>query len=349
MYNNIPGLLSYGGVGIGIQFLDCTLRDGAHVNGGEFGSAHIRNIISSLSKASSDIVEIGFLKNVVYDEDVTSYPVIEDAEDILKQSFPKDDVTYALMARADTYDISKLSDCNGRIKLIRIAFYYDYLEKAIDFAKTVKSKGYDFTLNLINTPGSSLEELEKLIVYANEIKPYAVMIVDTFGVLDVDTMVMIANNYHKKLDPSIRLGLHAHENMSMAYSLAQQFIRTVGNERDIIIDGSLMGIGRAPGNLCTELVCNYLNERYEKGYGLSAILESISDDILPIKENHKWGYSPEYFLSARYKVHRSYAEYMSDDGMELRKINEALSKIDVQHSKKFDKDYLLKIIEENDK
>ena len=338
-----------GEVEMGIQFLDCTLRDGAHVNGGKFEKDHIKNIISRLSKAFCDIVEIGFLKNVVYDEDITSYPEMKEAEDILRESFSNDDVRYSLMARADTYDVSKLSYCEGKIKLIRIAFYYDYLDKAIDFAKVVKSKGYDFTLNLINTPGSSLDELERLIDYANEIIPYAVMIVDTFGVLDVATLTAIASNYHDKLDSRIKLGLHAHENMSQANALAQCFIELIGDKRDIIVDGSLMGMGRAPGNLCTELICNHLNERYGKQYDLKPILESISDDILPMKGKYKWGYSPEYFISAKYRVHRSYAEYMSEKGMTLEKIDEVLSKIDRQHSKKYDEKYLLEMIRNNEK
>lgn len=53
------------------QFLDCTLRDGAHVNSGNFGESHIKNIVAGLTEASIDIVEIGFLKNVEYSREVT--------------------------------------------------------------------------------------------------------------------------------------------------------------------------------------------------------------------------------------------------------------------------------------
>ena len=331
---------------MGIQFLDCTLRDGAHVNGGNFGKEHIVNIIEGLTDSGVDIVEVGFLKNVTYDEDVTSYPKIEDAYSILSACHTEKRVRYAVMARADTYDISNLSRNNGTIGLVRVAFYYDYLDKAMIFAKQIKSLGYDFTLNLINTPGNSLSDLEKLIQYANDIEPYAVMIVDTFGVLDQTQLNSIATKYDRELKPSIRIGLHAHENLSQAFPMAQQFIETIGSRRDIIVDGSLMGMGRAPGNLCTELICNYLIEKHCKSYNINRILGTIAKNVKEIKDNFKWGYSPEYFISAKYRVHRSYAEYLAENNTDYDLIDRILSKIDAQHAEKFDESYLLSIKKE---
>ena len=329
-----------------IEFLDCTLRDGAHVNSGEFGEQHIKHIVSSLTEAAVDYVEVGFLKNVMYSKDVTSYPQIEDAYSIMTGTSENSAVHYSLMARADTYDLSKLSDCDGRIGLIRVAFYYDYLEKALEFAKQVRSKGYNFTLNLINTPGSPMDDLRYFVECANDLYPYAVTIVDTFGVLDVPGMKEIATMYDSILDKKIRMGLHVHENLSSAFSLAKGFLECVSKDRNVIIDGSLMGMGRAPGNLCTELICDYLNVHEGKTYGLSHILKSISVDIAPIKSRFKWGYSPEYFLSAKYRVHRSYAEYLSDLDVPFDVIDRILSKIDAEHSLKFDLDYLQGIVHE---
>jgi 4-hydroxy 2-oxovalerate aldolase len=329
---------------LSVQFLDCTLRDGAHVNSGNFGENHIKNIISGLTEASVDIVEIGFLKDVEYSHEFTYFPYIEDAYNMISDVPSKQGVIYSLMARADQYDINNLSECNGRIKLIRIAFYYDYLEKAIDFAKKVKAKGYDFTLNLINTPGCSLQELNELIKYANEVNPYAVMIVDTFGVLDIKSLKIIAEEYSQKLNSNIRIGLHPHENMSLGFSLAQEFVKSIGCKRDIIVDGSLMGMGRAPGNLCTELICDYLNNNNEKKFNLPRILELIENDVAPIKKTHRWGYSPEFFLSAKYRVHRSYAEYLFDIGIGLKQINQLLSKIEPDYAAKFNKEYLMNLL-----
>ena len=44
-----------------IRLLDCTLRDGGHINQGEFGELAIRNIIERLVESEIDIIEVGFL------------------------------------------------------------------------------------------------------------------------------------------------------------------------------------------------------------------------------------------------------------------------------------------------
>lgn len=321
-----------------IDFLDCTLRDGAHVNSGNFGEQHIFTIIDGLTDANADIVEIGFLKQVSYKPDVTSFPLIEDAYRFLPENRGKTE--YAIMARSDQYDVKNLSECNGKIKLVRIAFYYDYLKETLQYAKEVSKRGYQFTLNLINTPGNSLNDLDKLIECANEAGPEILTIVDTFGVLEGKNLSLIAERYTANLDKKIKIGLHVHENMSLGFSLAQRFIQEIGSRRDIVVDGSLMGIGRAPGNLCTELIADYLNESCGKNIQLSAIFDLIENDIKPIKKTHRWGYSPEFFISAKYRVHRSYAEYLSDRDISLKMIDFLISKIEPAYAAKFHQEYI---------
>ncbi len=324
-----------------IKLFDCTLRDGAHINKGNFGKSHIEAIVKGLSEAKLDFIELGFFKQMNYSKDVTSYPNLKEAYNFISETNNK--TVYSLMARADQTNVDKLPDCDGKIKLIRIAFYYDYLLKAADFIKKVKDKGYDITLNLINTPGNSLEDLSALITLANKINPLAVTIVDTFGVLEQKTLKEIAEFYNLNLNSNINIGLHLHENLSLGFALACWFSENVKN-RDLIIDGSLLGIGRAPGNVCTELLVNYFNKNFNKNYKLDNILTLIQNDILPIKNKYKWGYSPEYFINAIHHVHRSYAEYMFEKGYDLKFINFILQQIEQTQAEKFNRDYINKLI-----
>ncbi len=322
-----------------IQLLDCTLRDGAHVTSGNFGKNCIISTACGLSSSGADIVELGFLKNCSYNPELSYYPRIEYALDMLKNIPENHGTEYALMARADEYDITRLSECCGKIRLIRIAFYSDYLGEAVKFAKEISARGYKFTLNMINTPGSSDYELMRAADYACEIKPYIMTIVDTFGVLMKDSLEHILKLYDERLDSGITLGLHAHENLSLAFSLAQYFVNTMNTKRNIAVDSSLMGIGRAPGNLCTELISSWLNKNYGKNYSVLKLLQLMQDEIAPIRQKFSWGYSPAYFLSAKYKVHRSYSEYFLKKGLRLDDIDKFLSRIDSEHSRKFSRDY----------
>lgn len=327
-----------------IRLLDCTLRDGCHVNSGNFGYENIINIADTLTCANLDFVEIGFLRNVEYNKNFPFYPYIEQAYDVLLRINTANKTEYALMVRADEYNLNNLTECDGRIKLIRIAFYYDYFEKAIQFAKEIKAKGYNFTLNVINTPGNGTKDLIKMIDYANKITPEIVTIVDTFGVLDGKELTTLLKEYNYNLDKKIMIGLHVHENLALAFSLAKAFIEFLNNQRNITIDGSLLGMGRIPGNLPIELIADYINTNYGKCYKLADILRLIDTVIKPIKEELPWGYSPAYFLSAKYRVHRSYSEYMLKCGLSLNEINTLLSKIDPSHAEKFNKDFINSLI-----
>jgi 4-hydroxy 2-oxovalerate aldolase len=330
-----------------IQLLDCTLRDGAHVNSGKFGYQHITNVISNLSNSYLDVVEIGFLKHCAYSPDISYFPHIENAYDILAQIPNRQNIEYSLMARADEFDINELSECTGKINYIRLAFYYDFLEGAIKAAKEVIARGYRCFLNLINTPGCTHQELNDLIIRVNKIKPYALTIVDTFGVLIKQELETILDEYAAKLDPTIRIGFHCHENLSLSFSLAQFFVELMYGSRNIIVDGSLLGMGRIPGNLCIEMIADYLNNNYGKKYDLAKILSSIEDDIAPIKMAIPWGYSPAYFLSARQMVHRSYSEYLLQQKFRLDQIESILMYVKPEYSVKFNKSHIDSIIAEN--
>ena len=328
-----------------IKLLDCTLRDGAHVNGGKFGHEHILRIADELTKSSLDYVELGFLKNVKYDPNISFYPVVEKAYDIMPENLMSGNTEYALMARADQYDFHDLSECNGKIKLIRIAFYQDALEKAVEFANEMKARGYKFTFNLINTPGSSKETLMNVVDRANALLPEILTIVDTFGVLQFEELSGILNFYDKNLNDKTAIGLHVHENLSLAFSLAQYFLSNVSKNRNVVIDGSLMGMGRIPGNLCIELIADYLNEHYGSNYQISNMMGLINDIIMPIKRDIPWGYASAYFLSAKYRVHRSYAEYLLGKGIPLPEIDKLFGQIDAVHALKFNKDLIESLLE----
>ena len=87
--------------------------------------------------------------------------------------------------------------------------------------------------------------------------------------------------------PDIRLGLHLHENMALSFCLAQEFMDRP-MLRDKTVDASLMGMGRAPGNLPIELVADYRNETGNCHYDLDEIMDAIQDHIAPIKGESQW-------------------------------------------------------------
>jgi 4-hydroxy 2-oxovalerate aldolase len=320
-----------------VRLLDCTLRDGGHVNSAEFGEVAIRGIISSLVKSQVNIIELGFLKNARYSKDAALFAEIEYAYDVLPEEINSSE--FSLMVRPDVFDAKNISPCCGKIKYIRIAFYYEDLPLALHTGEGLRDKGYTCVFNPVNIMGYDAQTMSKLLTTLNSFSPYAVTIVDTFGAMAFDDLNRTLNLFHEYLNPSICIGLHPHENLCMSFALAQIFIEKEHSVRDIIVDASLMGMGRAPGNLPIELIINYMNQVYGKGYYLSAIMKAIEEYILPIRKKYSWGYSPAYFLSAKQKAHRSYAEYLLSRGRSLPEIEAVSNAIAVDKRIKFDKNY----------
>ena len=69
-----------------IRLLDCTLRDGCHINGGIFGKRVIIETINDLVQANVDIIEVGFLDNREHNEDSSYYSSIEEVKKILHKN-----------------------------------------------------------------------------------------------------------------------------------------------------------------------------------------------------------------------------------------------------------------------
>lgn len=329
-----------------IKLLDCTLRDGGYINDWRWGFQVAREIIRLLCAANVDIVEVGFLRNVDgYDPDISVCNTIEELNRLLPSA--SSDTMFSAMAMRSNYDIGKLSPYSGSgVEMIRITAHDYDIEDGMDFAREVKSKGYKLSINPINIMGYSDERLLWMLEQVNDIHPYQFSIVDTFGSMkrrDLDRIVSLADN---NLDGDIRIALHLHENMSLSFSLAQNFIDR-RMRRPVSVDGSLMGMGRIPGNLSIELIADYLNEYADGSYDIDYMMDAIQDYIEPIKGASKWGYTPAYFLSARFNLHRNYAEHFIKKGdLTNRDINHILSRLDRSKATVFDASYADRVYEE---
>ena len=322
-----------------LKLLDCTLRDGGYVNNWDFGFETAKSIIRQLTKSSIDVVEVGFLRDVEgHNPDITVCNYIEELNSLLPEN--TGNTMYSAMAMRSNYDINKLSPYSGKgIEMIRITAHDYDIEDGMDFAREVKAKGYKLSINPINIMGYSDARILWIIDQVNQIQPYQFSIVDTFGSMkrrDLDRIVSLVDN---NLERNIRVALHLHENMSLSCCLAQAFIDKHLN-RPVAVDGSLMGMGRIPGNLPIELIADYCNDYAGKAYDIDYLMDAIQDYIAPIKGQPEWGYTPAYFLSARFNLHRNYAEYYLKKGdLTIRDINHILARFEDKKKTAFDAIY----------
>lgn len=326
----------------GIKILDCTLRDGGYVNNNTFGKKNIKKIIDYLEKCGIDIIECGYITDDDNDnKDKTEYASFD--------SFIKDydvkhheNITHTLMLLGETYDIKNLPACqNSKINTIRMTFHKKNMKKACEYAKEITKKGYRLYMQPTVIMNYSNEEIIAMInMFNDELYLEAVGIVDTFGQMTPEDTERVTKLFDLFLRKNIKLGIHLHNNLQTAFANAITFLDTVSDDREVVIDTSLLGMGRGAGNLPTELLANYLNEKYGKEYDLVPLLEATDNIIGKIKEEHEWGYSLPYYLSAINGIHPSYIiQFLERKTLNSVDINNLIRMIPEDKKTEFDKDY----------
>ena len=323
-----------------IKLLDCTLRDGGYINNWDFGIFTIKDIIRKLMESRVDYVEVGFLRDCEYDRDKALFNNCAEIAPVLPGKCGN--TMFTAMALHNKYDINKLEPYDGKtIDAIRVTFHDYDIDEGLTFIQKAMEKGYKVFCNPINIMGYSDEMLLQLFQRVNSIHPYAFSIVDTFGSMMKSDLQRIYSLAEHNLDTSIVIGLHLHENLALSYSLAQEFISMKSPGRKCVIDGSMLGMGRVPGNLCIELIMDYMNKTQGCAYDLNPVLDGIDDHILQLKQVEPWGYSTAYALSARYNLHRNYAEFLLGKGrLRAKQINQILASIEESKKTAYDESYI---------
>jgi len=324
-----------------IKLLDCTLRDGGYINNWRFGEQTIRHILKRLSISNIDIIECGFLTDIEYDVDCSLISDTQDINPFLEKK--NENSLYVAMIAIGEKEIhpDKLSPAkDSKIKGIRLTFHADEKKKAFEYAKILMKKGYIVFMQPVGSANYSDDNLLSLVKEINTLKPYAFYIVDTLGTMFQDHIVHTISLINKNLDPNIALGYHSHNNLQLAFSNAQEMIRCPIN-RDIIIDCSVYGMGRGAGNLCTELITNYINNTFGNKYNVFPLLEIVDEFLIPIYSNTSWGYSVGYYLASTMHCHPNYATHLlAKQSVPVRTIGTMLDQIPEEKRNIFDKEYI---------
>ncbi|MCR5544705.1 MAG: 3-hydroxy-3-methylglutaryl-CoA lyase, partial [Eubacterium sp.] len=255
-----------------VYLLDCTLRDGGYVNDWRFGENTIRGFGKKLAKTSVDMYEIGFIKGDTYDKDRSVFPNIDIIADIIA---PKDEkMMYVGMLDMSApvpmeRFIPKRADS---LDAIRVIFKKNKIDEGYKYCKAVKEAGYKLFVQFVSTDSYSDEELAESVRRFDELKPFAMSIVDTFGLIKRKEFLRMVHTMDANMSPEVALGYHAHNNLQLAYGNAENLVE-LELERDICIDGSIFGMGRGAGNLNMELFADYMNENHGAHYSVEPMLE----------------------------------------------------------------------------
>ncbi|GAA3410922.1 aldolase catalytic domain-containing protein [Paenibacillus hodogayensis] len=279
------------------KILDCTIRDGGLVNNWDFSVEFVRDLYYSLNAAGVEYMEIGYKNSpkLLKGADAGPWRFLE--ESFLREVIPEKGNTKlsALVdiGRVDENDILPRSE--SMLDMIRVACYVKDVDKALDLVSKFHDYGYETTINIMALSNVMEHDLIEAFQQIAKSPVDVVYVVDSFGSLHHRDIEYLVAKFQRHL-PDKQLGIHAHNNMQLAFSNT-----IVAAERGVqYLDSSVFGMGRAAGNCNTELLVSYLkNPKYE----LRPVLEVIERRMIPLRDQVEWGYIIPYMMTGMLNEH----------------------------------------------
>jgi len=335
-----------------VRILDCTLRDGGRIIDCAFPNAEIKDISQRLAAANIDIVEIGFLRDAATIDYQGNSTFFTDVDQIRPFVDKRKGTQYVAFIDYGMYDFNTLKPCDGtsidglRIGFTRKNFDTDY-EEIITRLSEVKKKGYKLFVQGVNSLGYTDRELLGVVELMNKIQPNAFGIVDTYGAMYMDDVDRLYTIVDHNLDNNIAIDFHSHNNYQLSFAFAQEIIRLSNGKREVIIDGTLNGMGKCAGNLNTELLVDYLVRKRNYNYDFDMILDIIDDYIYNYQLQHKWGYSIPALMGGIYKSHPNNIIYLTEKfRLATKDIKYIISMIDPQMRMRYDYENIQRLYQE---
>jgi len=283
-----------------IKVFDCTIRDGGLVNNYHFTDEFVRGVYETCVAAGVDYMEIG--KN--------NSPTLMSQEEFGAWNFSKEEDIRRIVGNNDTdMKIAVMSDIGRTVKeellpkeesvvdMIRIATYIHQIPEAIELIEEAHAKGYETTVNVMAIAKSFDNELDEVLEVLGKTNVDVIYIADTFGSFYPEQIKKLTGKYLAVAEPhGKRVGIHAHNNIQLAYANTLEAM-IYGTS---FLDCTISGLGRGAGNCPMELLIGFLkNPKYKQ----LPVLKFIEKYIVPLEKELDWGYSIPYMITGQLVEH----------------------------------------------
>ena len=298
-----------------LRVLDCTVRDGGLINDHQFSDEFVRAVYDTCVAAGLDAMEIGYKNSErlfpkdrfgpwrhCHEEDLRRVVGDHDAEST--------GLTLAAMADAGKSDwqtaIGPAED--SVLGMIRVAFYAHQVSEAVDMLHHASEQGYETMANLMAVSNITEEEIGTVLEAIAQTSAGTMVIVDSFGHLYRE---QIDRLYHKYAEAMMgtgkEIGIHAHNNMQLAFANTIEAI-VLGSNR---VDATMAGLGRGAGNCPMELLLGFLRNPKFK---LRPVIRLLQEQMPEIRKTVEWGPLIPYNITGQLNLHpRAAMEFRAGD------------------------------------
>lgn len=287
-----------------MKIIDCSIRDGGHINKWHFNEDLVKASYFAASKAQVDYFEIGYKNDPNIVKGLGEFGYCD--EKYISSLFKSlTDCKLLCMIDAGKYTGYYIPECKKTLTPfsgIRVAAYPYEAEIAINLIESLHAKGYEVFLQLMASSEWSKKEIDIIKNWKNKSFLKAIYFADSFG----SYIPSDISEYIKKLrDIGFEnIGFHSHNNLQMAFANTLQAIENGAK----YADASIYGLGRGAGNLPIEILLSYLQTKGNLKYNVVPYLDVIDRFYEKLKNEIKWGYSLNTLLSGGRNIHPYYVD-----------------------------------------
>ncbi len=284
-----------------IKVVDCTIRDGGLMNNHKFDEAFVKAVYQTCEAAGVDYCELGYKgsKRIFSQDQHGIWKFCE--EDVLRRVVGEGPRTVRISVMADVDRTDYHTDIQPKdksvIDCVRVACYINQIPGALDMIKDAHDKGYETTLNLMAISKVQDRELEEALAAAAKSPVDTVYVVDSNGAFYSEQIHDLVLSFMAALEGTGKhVGIHAHNNMQLAYANTIEAL-IVGADR---LDATIAGLGRGAGNCALELLLAFLKN---PKFHLRPVIECVEKHFVPLAKGIDWGYSIPYLITGMLNEH----------------------------------------------
>ncbi|MEE2790579.1 MAG: aldolase catalytic domain-containing protein [Acidobacteriota bacterium] len=287
-----------------LQVLDCTIRDGGLINNHLFTDDLVKSVYDTCLAAGIDAMEIGYKNSPrLFSKDEFG-PWRHCDEEDLNRVFGGHDaeqtgLKLSAMADAGKSDWKQqIVPCDQSVlDMIRVAFYAPQVSEAVEMICHAHEMGYETMANLMAVSNISESEIDAVLEAVSDSPAGTMVIVDSFGHLHREQIDMLYKKYAEAMAGTGKdIGIHAHNNMQLAFANTIEAI-ILGSNR---ADATMAGLGRGAGNCPMELLLGFLRN---PKFNLRPVIQLLRDQIDPLRETVEWGPLVPYNITGQMNRH----------------------------------------------
>ena len=284
--------------------LDCTIRDGGIINDFDFTLDFVKDCIETVEKSACDYCEVGYIQDkefvMSYDNFWSNIDIVE-----LSKIIQRPKIKLSVMGDIGKFSSNIIPEKTSDIivDLIRVAGPKEKLKEMLRMTSEISAKGYETAINLMFSSHHTDSDWQEVVdTFNNSIfKPTFVYFADSFGNLKPKEISKIVK-FLKSIS-NVRVGFHGHNHLQLAF--ANTLAAT--EEKVEIVDSTIWGMGKGPGNLPTELLLGYYD------YDLKHINLFIENQMKELHEKFEWGYLHKYLICGLHNASPRYGEFITRD------------------------------------